>query len=193
MRRSQSSPARGRPQVVRGRAGARPILLADIVRGYLQLLRLHHVYHLLYLSAVLRARRTFSQAEAARREKEPSIRRRRLRPQRERGHRRFDPLYQGAELPDRADRRVRHRRQLHRQHRRRGARGGRNRVQALQHRAGWQGLRARLRLQDYPEPVRRPGLRGVFRLRRGQRARRELLPRDEQDLRQRCEGVHELP
>ena len=158
MRRSQSSPVRGRPQVVRGRAGARPILLADIVCGYLQLLRLHHVYHLLYLSALLRACRAFTQAEAACREKEPPIRRRRFCPQRKHGHRRLDPLHQGAELSDRADRRVRHRRQLHRQHRRCGARGGRDCVQAIQHRTGWQRLCARLRLQDYPQPVCRPRL-----------------------------------
>ena len=54
---------------------------------------------------------------------------------------------------------------------------------------GGQGLRARLLPQVHLAAVPGCRLRGVFRIRRRQRARRELLPRNEQDLRQRREGL----
>ena len=156
LRASEQRTAAGKAGTARKRSkrSARPILLADIVRRHLQLLRVSHVQHLLYVPALLRVRGAHAQAQEARGEEEPPVRRRHLGPQRERRHRRPHPLHQGAELPRRAHRRVRHRRQLHRRHGRRGPRGRRHRLPPPQRQGGGEGLRARLRLPGHPRAVR---------------------------------------
>ena len=145
-------------------AGARPPFPADIVRGYLQLLRLHHVYHLLYLSALLRACR------ASRKPKQLVAKK---------NHRyavvvsaRNESAVIGdlihsikvqnypTELIDVfviADNCTDNTADVARE-------AGAIVFKQLQHRTGWQRLCARLRLQDHPQPVCRPRLRGVFRL-----------------------------